>query len=79
MDSHLRHARHWLGIEFAVVNGAQPPWFLGYEHASVGQERETPWLIESLHHRRDPERMLGGLNRLSRGRPVAECDEQEDR
>ena len=79
MDSHLRQPGHRLWFEFAFVNDAQPPWFLGYEHAPIRQERETPWLIESLRHGNDPESMLGGLNRLSSGRLVAHCDEEQDR
>jgi len=47
---HLRHAGHWIRIEDAVANHAQPPRPLANQDAAIGKKRHAPRLHEPLRH-----------------------------
>ena len=65
----LRQAGDRLRGEPAVAaDDAQPPGALGDQHAPVGQEGESPGVVEPLDDGDDAERLLVRLDDLRRGR-----------
>jgi hypothetical protein len=55
-----RNAGNGPRIEHAVANDAEPTRPLGDQHASIGQERDGPWMRESPGDDADPDLVLLG-------------------
>ena len=55
-----RHTRDGLRVEHSIANDTEATGPLGDQHASVGKERDGPWMRESLGHDADADLVLFG-------------------
>ena len=55
VGSNRWHAGNGVRFKHSIANDAETPGPLGDQHASVGKERDGPWIREPFGHDADPE------------------------